>query len=98
MKYFISYPTSLDGVNIKNDNIDVCLNMEDGTSYTFVVFTIENLKDLMKKDGVPYCKPCYPFLIVEEITRKNIEQLVEELIEAGDLFLKIYGTNFLIQE
>ena len=93
MNYFISFPTSLEEVNAENDNIDVCLNMEDGTSYTFVVFTIENLKDMMKNDGVPYCKPCYPFLIVEKITKEVIEQLVEELVESGDLFLRIYGTD-----
>lgn len=93
MKYSISYPTSLDEVNAENDNIDVCLNMEDGTSYTFVVFTIENLKDLMRKDGVPYCKPCYPFLVVEKITKEIIEHLVDELVEAGSIFLNMYGCN-----
>ena len=93
MKYSISFPTSLETINSENDNVDVCLYMADGTEYTFVIFTPENLKSLMKKDGVPFFRPCYPFLVVEEITRENIELLIKELVEMGELFLRIYGSD-----
>ena len=97
MEYVITFPTSLEEINPENDNIDVFLDLKDGTSYTFVVCTPDNLKELMKRDGVPYCQPGYPFLVVERITKENVERLIEELIESGDLFLKIYGTDLEIQ-
>ena len=96
MEYTITYPTSLETVNVENDNIDVCLHMADGTEYVFVVLTPDNLKSLMKKEGISYFRPSYPFLVVEKITRENIALLINELVEAGELFLRMYGTNFEI--
>lgn len=46
----------------------------------------------MMNDDVLYIKPCYSFLVVEEIIRENIEQLTEKLVEKGKLFLRIYET------
>ena len=95
MKYTITYPTDLKEVNKLNDNIDVCLRLEDGREYTFVVATPDNLKYLMKKDQVPFLRPGLPFLIVEEISEENIRQLVEELIKEDLVFLRIYGGDLL---
>ena len=96
MKYSITYPTSLETVDAENDNVDVCLHMDDGTEYAFVISTPENLKTIMKKEGIPYYPPGYPFLIVEKITKENIELLIEKLVDEGELFLRVYGTNFEI--
>ena len=93
MEYFISITTPLEELNAENDNIDVCVTMKDGRTYTFVVCTPDNLKDLMKKDGVPYLKPCCPMLVAEKLTKEVIERLVDELIEAGDPFLRTYGED-----
>ena len=95
MTYRIFYPTSFDEINAENDNMDVCLTMDDGTSYTFVVFTPDNLKELMRKDGVPYVLPCAPFLVAEALTPENIERLVAELVERGETFLRMYGTDVI---
>jgi len=94
MNYILEYPTNLNEINIFNDNIDVCLQLEDGRKYVFVVATPDNLKEMMKKDQVPYVKPGLPCLFVEELTDKNIRQLIEELLNDDDIFLRIYGSDF----
>ncbi len=95
MKYTITYPTDFEEVNKLNDNIDVCLRLEDGREYTLVVATPDNLKYLMQKDQLPFVRPGLPFLFVEEITEENIRQLVEELIKEDYVFLRIYGGDLL---
>lgn len=91
MEYIISFPTDLNKINIFNDNIDVCLQLQDGRQYTLVVTTPDNLKDLMAKEQLPYLKPCLPFLFVETITKENIYKLIEELLKEDTIFLQIYG-------
>ena len=95
MDYTIFYPTALDEIDPHNQNIDVCVTLADGRYFTFVVATPENLKHLMKQDGVPYLIPGLPFLIVEELTDHNIRSVIEELIrydeQWDDTLLRIYG-------
>lgn len=97
MEYTIFYPTALNEIDPHNDNIDVCVTLEDGRSFTFVVATPETLKRLMEKDGVPYLIPGLPFLIVNELTDHNIRSVIEELIdydkEWDDTLLRIYGSS-----
>lgn len=94
MKYSLSFPTALEHVNAINDNVDVCLQLDNGHQYTFVVATPDNLKFLMEKDNIPYVKPGMPFLIVEEINTKNITQLIEALLKNGEDFLRVYGGDW----
>lgn len=97
MEYTVFYPTALEEIDPHDQNIDVCVTLADGRYYTFVVATPENLKSLMKKDGLPYLIPGLPFLIVEELTDQNIRSVIEELIrydaEWDDTLLRIYGSG-----
>lgn len=94
MKYAISFPTPWDQVNPENDNIDVCMTFPDGRSYTFVVITPENLKQLMAAEGKPYLSPGAPMLIVERLTEDTIRKLMAELAECEAL-LRCYGFDFM---
>ena len=94
MQYTLFYPTPLDEINAENDNMDVCLTMADGTTYTLVVCTPDNLKTLMQQDGIPYCPPAAPFLVVERLTEENITRLVAELVQGGAPLLRLYGGDW----
>ena len=94
MRYTISFPTPWEKVNLIDDNVDVCLQLECGETYTLVIATPENLKSLMSRDGLPYLKPGSPFLIVDELTEQNILMLIEELMKEDTMLLHIYGADF----
>jgi len=91
MQYTIYYPTSLDKIeNLYNDNIDVCVQVKR-KNYTFVVATIENLKEPIWLDKKGYVTPA-PILIVEKLTKESIEALLEELFKDKTL-VDIYGKD-----
>lgn len=97
MNYSLSYPTSLDWVDPRSDNIDVCVQLEDGRNYTFVISTPDDLKRQMVNGGKPYLIPGSPQLFVEELTDQNIRSVIEELIRddelLGDKLIWIYGAD-----
>lgn len=92
MQYSLSFPTPLHEAHPRNDNIDVCLRLEDGRTYTFVAATPENLRFLMEKDNLSFWDPGAPFLIVESIRESSIRQAVEAIIDNDEL-LQLYGGN-----
>ena len=91
MKYKIFYPTPMDEIDVFNDNIDVCVTLENGKEYTITVATAENLKELMRKDGKRFIEPTEPFAIVESITEENIKALIDKLVQGEEIVLDIYG-------
>ena len=92
MNYTLFFPTPLAQTNPVDDNLDVCLSLEDGRNYTFVVATPENLKTQMRKEGLCYLPAGCPILIVERITRENIQALIESMLE-DPAMLGLYGNN-----
>lgn len=93
MKYSLMYPTSLAEVNPDNDNVDVCLQLEDGRQFSFVVATPANVSCLMDADNVDYLSPGLPFLFVKKINEDNIRHLFDELITQGEWLLNLYGSD-----
>lgn len=93
MNFKIYYPTPLEYCDINNDNIDICLELEDGRKYTLVVITPDNLNFIMEKEGNDYIEPTHPFLIVKRLEEKIINQIISELISDGDAFLRAYGSD-----
>lgn len=93
MNYSIFYPTNIEEVDKHNDNIDVCVEFENGKRYVFVVATPENLKTLMSNDGATYLKPGLPYLVAESITEENIKMLIDELLSGDERLLQIYGAD-----
>ena len=92
MQYSIYYPTSLDKIqDIKNNNIDICVKIKS-KNYTFVIATLDNLKEPMWMDPRGFVIPSAPVLLVDKLTKETIEALVEELVKDESL-LKIYGQD-----
>ncbi len=78
MNYTIFYPTPLSEISdITNDNIDVCVQTDDGKSYTFVVATPKNLNFLMKKDNL---SPNFRFLAVAALTESAIRSIIDAVM------------------
>lgn len=92
MQYSIKYPTPLDKIkDIYNDNIDICVQVKH-KNYTFVIATIENLKESVWLNKEGYVTPSAPILIVEKLTNEIIEALMMELFKDKAL-VEIYGKD-----
>lgn len=79
MEYTIFYPTPLTEIDPRDDNLDVCVTFADWQNCTFVFATPQNLVTLMKGEGKPYLQPGLPFLLVEELTDKNIRACLDAI-------------------
>ena len=91
MKYSVFYPTKISEIpDIYNDNIDVCVTLENGKTYTLVFITPANLETMMKKDGASYIDPDFRFIVVACLSEKIIDAVIRNLIEDEHLLLK-YG-------
>ena len=92
MKYELFFPTLPDGDDPSEDNLDVCLTLEDGTEYTLTVATPECVKRLMAHDGTTYLRPGMPMLFVDSLKEECIRGLVDELVQDIPL-LRLYGSD-----
>lgn len=94
MNYTIYYPTEPERISdIYNDNIDVCVTDEHGNSYTFVVATPDNLKQMLSTPGNDFFAPAYPFLVAKAITREIIEALIESVMNSPEEVIRLYGND-----
>ena len=94
MDYTIYYPTSLDEIDPKDDNVDVCIRFADGREYNFLFATPRNISTLIRDGGVPYLEPGLPFLFVEELTKTNIEVCIAAIAQ-DKAMLNLHGRNIL---
>ncbi len=91
--FHIFYPMPPEELeDIRNDNIDVCINMADGSHYTLVVTTPMHLAEMMREEGEYYIHPEFRFVTVSRLERPVIEQVVRELVESPEL-LALYGSD-----
>ncbi|KGE21032.1 hypothetical protein [Paenibacillus wynnii] len=86
----IEYPTALSKiVDIHDNNIDVFIELEDGTHITVVVSTPLNLLSYMNKENINFISATQPDIIVKSLTQENIEQAVENYAEGDAFWLKL---------
>lgn len=91
MQYSIFIPTNLSELpDDRNDNIDVCVTLENGAAYTFVFATPANLEALMKRDGVSHIDPRFRFIVVERLSEDIIQAVIKDLVTDERLLLE-YG-------
>ncbi len=91
MRYSVFYPTKISELpDVQNDNIDVCVTLENGVTYTLVFITPANLEAMMKKEGVSYVDPRFRFIVVEQLSENMIESVINDLI-SDERLLKEYG-------
>lgn len=87
----INFPSPLTDIeDISDDNIDVFVDLEDGSSYTVVVATCKNVLSLMDKDKADFSEPGCPFIIVRKLTMKVIKEAIETYAENDAYWLKLY--------
>ena len=92
MIFSVYFPTPLSEVNSLNDNIDVCVQLEDGSTYTLVVATPANLTSVMKTNNIHYIDPEMRVVIVDSIQEEVIYQVIERLIK-NEKALRFYGED-----
>lgn len=82
----IEYPTALSKIaDIDNHNVDVFIELEDGTHITVVVSTPDNLRSYMDKENLNFIPATQPDIIVKSLTEDNIKQAIDNYAE-GDTF------------
>lgn len=91
MKYTLNFPTAIDKVNPKDDNIDVCVSCYNGKQYTFVVATLKNVEKLLE-DGV--LNPNSRLLIVDELTIEKVKKVIDLIME-NNAACCFYGEDLL---
>ena len=86
----IEIPTPLSEIeDVEDDNIDVFVELEDGTLCTVVVSTPKNYYSLMEKEQKDYyCG--VPDIIVKKLTIDNIERAIKEYASDDAYWLKFY--------
>ncbi|MGE6488815.1 hypothetical protein [Paenisporosarcina sp. NPDC076898] len=87
----IEYPTALSKIlNIKDDNVDVFVELDDGYTYNLVVSTPKNLETEMSREKSDYISPGQPMVFVKELTEENIRKALESYLEYNAYWLKLY--------
>lgn len=93
MEYKVSYPTPLCEIaDPENDNVDVCVTMPDGTTYTLVFITPRNLSRMMEERGEAFVDPAFRFVTVRRIDRACIGDALR-VITADPELLSYYGSD-----
>jgi len=77
-------------IDIENDNIDICVMLEDSTEYTVVVATPKNLIWYMNKENKGFIEASPPDIIVSSLTEENIWNAVKTYAEDDAYWLKLY--------
>ncbi|CAH1059603.1 hypothetical protein [Paenibacillus pseudetheri] len=86
----IGYPTPLSKIIDKeNDNIDVFIELEDGSNITVVVSTPLNLLQQMNNENVNFISASQPDIIVRSLTDENIRQAIDDYANGDAFWLKL---------
>lgn len=87
----ISFPSSLKNIDdIYDANLDVFVELKDGSEYTVIVGTPKNLLTLMNRDGMDFLEPGCLFLIVKELTIEVIEKAIHAHTQDNAYWLKLH--------
>lgn len=89
----IKYLSPLEDENPLDGNLDVWAELEDGSTYSFLVATPNNIYWCMENEGIDYFFGVPP-VFVKKLTAENIERALNALfVEADNKLLAIYATN-----
>jgi hypothetical protein len=70
----ITYPSPLEESDAKNDDVDVHVQLDDGSVYSFLVATPDNIRWCMEQEGIDYFFSYPPLVFVHRLTAENIER------------------------
>ena len=87
----ISFPSPLKHIeDIYDDNLDVFVELEDGSEYTVIVGTPKNFLTLMNRDEMDFLEPGCPFIIVRKLTVEVIEKAIDAHTQDDAYWLKLH--------
>ena len=72
-----------------NDSIDVAIEFENGSLYTIIVRTPDDLVEEMLQEGTNFIKPGTPVIVVKELTKKIVNEAIEAYAEDEGYWLKL---------
>ena len=72
-----------------NDSIDVGIKFEDGSFYTIIVRTPNDLVEEILQEGTNFIKPSTPVIVVKELTKKMVYEAIEAYAEDEGYWLKL---------
>lgn len=72
-----------------NDSIDVAIEFENGSLYTIIVRTPDDLVEEMLQEGTNFIKPGTPVIVVKELTKKIVNEAIEAYAEDNAYWLKL---------
>ena len=76
--------------DIYDDNIDVGVELEDGSEYTVMIATPKNFLTLMNKNEMDFLEPGCPFIIVRKLTMEVIEKAIHAHLQDDAYWLKLH--------
>ena len=87
----ISFPSPLKYIeDIYDDNLDVFVELEDGSEYTVIVGTPKNFLTLMNRHEMDFLEPGCPFIIVRKLTMEIIEKAIHAHTQDNAYWLKLH--------
>jgi hypothetical protein len=87
----ISFPSPLEYTeDIYDDNLDVFVELENGSEYTVIVGTPKNLLTLMNRHEMDFLEPGCPFIIVKKLTMEVIKKAIHAHTQDDAYWLKLH--------
>ena len=94
----ISFPSPLKYIeDIYDDNLDVFVELEDGSEYTVIVGTPKNFLTLMNRHEMDFLEPGCPFIIVRKLTMEVIEKAIHAHTQDNAYWLKLHHFSSFIE-
>jgi len=76
--------------DIENDSIDVCVESEDGYTYTVSIATTKNLLQRMDQEKSNFSNPSELVIVVRKLTQEIITETLEAYAEDNAFWLKLH--------
>jgi hypothetical protein len=76
--------------DIENDSIDVCVESEDGYTYTVSIATTKNLLQRMNQEKSNFSNPSELVIVVRKLTQEIITEALEAYAEDNAFWLKLH--------
>ena len=76
--------------DIYDNNIDIFVELEDGSEYTVIVRTFKNFLILINQHGMVFLEPIYPFIIVGKLIMEVIKKAIHAHTQDNAYWLKLH--------
>jgi hypothetical protein len=76
--------------DIENDSIDVCVDFEDGYTFTVSIATTKNLLQRMDEEKSNFSNPSDLVIVVRKLTQEIITEALEAYSEDNAFWLKLH--------